>query len=128
MPESMYFSFSKNQQLLVPTFSTALTILDHVILLLHQCGPSLIVYYRVPSCVIWCVIGPYQKPATKFSNISFHLLTVRIKHYYAFSTKYHWRRSHRCTDAQVVQNFNILGWGTIRSLDSLCKMRLILLG
>ena len=50
--------------LLVPTSSTVLSIVARVILLLHQCGPNLIITlgHRAPSCAIWYAIAPYQNP------------------------------------------------------------------
>ena len=52
--------------------ATALTILAHVILLLHQCGPSVIITlgHKAPSCAIWCAIGPYQKPWSELRSAS----------------------------------------------------------
>ena len=47
----------------LPTSSTALTILAHVILLLCQCDTNLIITLgqRESSSAIWCIMGRYQK-------------------------------------------------------------------
>ena len=53
------------------TSNTALTILAHVILLLCQCDPNLIMLpRRTPSlCNLVHHIGPYQKPESAFVQL-----------------------------------------------------------
>ena len=67
--------------LLVPTSSTALQILAHVMLLLRQSGPNLIITlgHRAPSCAIWCAIGPYQKPWPSHNKPWGYIITWQAK-------------------------------------------------
>ena len=124
MPESMYFSFSKNQLLLVSTSSTALTILAHVILFLHQCGPSLIVCYRVPSCAIWCVIKPCYKNSLTIHFTSLLSESNTIMPFQLSTT------GEEAIDALThkLSRTSTFWVGELSGVWTHCKMRLVLLG
>ena len=57
------FKISNLIVILMLTYSTALTLSAHVILLLRQCGPNIITLgHRAPSCgILVRHIGTYQK-------------------------------------------------------------------
>ena len=74
-------------------FSVKITILTYVISLLCQCCPNLIMTLgrRAPSCTIWCIIAPYQKPCdgvTYFTQDSrFHMMIWNL---YCWSKMVHY--------------------------------------